>query len=106
MWRASQTGPDMGDLTNSAQAIGDFHNVDLTTTLRWVSAGEGTQVNVTTRATQSGEAGLGELAFVEITSKWPTPNHKSIEGLLYGQLIQLEIELAAVMWVQSQFKPE
>lgn len=106
MWRVQQTGPDWQDVMTTADRIGDFHNVDLTTSLRWDAASTPAKSLIVTRATERGEAGLRGLAFVEVASEWPSASHKTLEGLVYRQMIDLDHECSQELWKQSDFKPE
>jgi len=106
MWRESQTGPDWVDVMESLVSIGQFHNANISITLRPDTRGHKTTIQTTLRATEAKEAGLAGLAFVQTESEWPNPDHKTLTGHLLNQLMQLDSECATEMWAQTEFKPE
>jgi hypothetical protein len=102
----SAHGPDTLDWEAMMRTIELYHGVYVWAEIRPSRGKPAEELSVIVKSVSQSTDLAGGPIQIEVKAVYPTHKHKTLDGLMYHLLHQLDFQCGKELWSQAEFKPE
>lgn len=84
------------------QSIQNHHRVHVEAGIQWSWSRANGHISYWTVTSHRLDAEGQRYHLRSVVREWPNPNHKTVAGMIFGMLYELDEKLAKVVWTQSE----